>query len=318
MPEERRYIILSAGQEWNTYSWSAPAKKDNIRFIENLFPKLLRKFWWRKAFRSKLLKNAFWLPFIRSRLRIKSSNTVLIVYDWHPITKDSDIIRKLRNYYPDLHIVYVYTNISRISGSKTFNIIQDLTNIYDKVFAFDKLDSKKYGFEYSRLVYDVDFHSDDMNFEYDIFYVGQAKDRLAQLLSIFKKAKLEGLKCKFYITGVKNENKYNHPDIIYNVNISYGEVLKFISKSKAIVDAIQGESTGMTIKTSEAIMLGKKLITTNRNIMDEPYYKSQNIMIYNSDKNENIKEFIRKPLIPYSDEDRYHFSAQHLLDKINK
>lgn len=311
-----KYIVLNHIREWNRYAWSNPVKEGKVKFLDNFFGPITRRLWLRKIFRTKFLIRLFWLQFVKLKLGKITPGSVLIIYDWHLLTKSSYLIKHLRSKSGLSKIIYVFSNFTQNSGSTVYGIINDLKNTYDQVFAFDPFDEKKYGFEYSRLVYEVDMEyvPQDVTEETDLFYIGQAKDRLHKLLSIFKKAQEEGLKCRFYITGVAENEKYEHQDIIYNTPLDYGKVLDYISKTKGIVDAIQGESSGMTIKTSEAVMLNKKLITTNPYVKDEPYYHPQNILIY--DENSNLSDFLNSAFEPYSTQDQYHFSCQHLLDKI--
>ena len=312
-----RYIILSAGQEWNLYSWESTKNDSNIEFYNELFrPLLLKKFWWRTYFKSKFLCRIIWFPYFRRLLKIDKRKTILIVYDWHYLTMSSYIVQSFKRMYNNLTIVYCFTNLSKVTGAKTFGLLDNLKDSYDQVYAFDKLDSERYGFDYSRLVYAPVRHDYLINCvqELDLFYVGQAKDRLTQLIDIFKNAQKAGLKCKFFITGVSEESQYVHPDIVYNQNISYGEVLGYISKSRCIVDAIQGESTGMTIKTCEAVYWDKKLITTNVNVVNEPYFNSNNIMVY--DEKSDLKRFMKLELMPYTDKDRFIFSPYRRIQQI--
>ncbi len=314
-----RYIVLSAGQEWNLYSWESTKDNPNIEFINELFtPIILKNFWWRKIFRNKLLYKIFWFSYICSRLKITNCQTILIIYDWHFLTKSPYILNLLKKKYKNLTTVYCFTNLSKVTGAKTFGILFSLKNTYDQVYAFDKLDSEKFGFNYSKLVYAPIRENIATNVkpEYDLFYIGQAKDRLKQLIDIFKHAKKEGLKCKFFITGVPQNQQYSDPDITYNQNLSYKDVLTYISKSKGIVDAIQGDSTGMTIKVCEAVFWDKKLITTNVQVENEPYFKVNNILIYNN--NISLTEFMNLNFIPYTNKDRYEFSPYRLFKQIEK
>lgn len=311
-----KYVIITSGQEWNDYCWEGALKKqENIIFKNKLFPRFAYRFWIRKIFRNSLLIDLFWYPWIKRILGISQDDTVLLVYDWGPITLSNRIIRKLKKEYPKLNVSYIFTNIVKITGATTFGLLDNLKQNYDMVFAFDPLDAKKYGFEYSRLIYEPNRpHVLPIKTEYDLFYVGQAKDRYSILIDIFKDAISQGLKCKFFITGVSESDRYEHPDITYNRQLPYSSVLEYINKSRCIVDAIQGGSSGMTIKTSEAVFWGKKLITTNETVVNESYYKPSNILIYH--RGCDINQFLQTNFVPYTDKDRYEFSHMRLFQQI--
>lgn len=312
-----KYIVINAGHEWNRYCWSGAKDFDNVRYIQDLFNKITYRFWSRRFFRSAIFIRLFWLPYFQHILNIDAEPTTLIVYDWGPITLSRTLIAGLRKNHPNLMIVYVFTNIVKITGATTHNLLGTLKDDYDIVFAFDPQDAKKYGFEYSKLIYTAKLpEKDDSSYEYDIFYVGQAKDRHEKLIEIFKDAVSAGLKCRFYIHGVPENEQFLHNDIIYNQRLSYGEVLDYMGKSKCIVDAIQGESAGLTIKTCEAVVLDRKLITTNENVVNEPFFKPSDILVYK--KGVDLKSFMDTEFIPYTEKDRYEFSPLRLFHQIEE
>ncbi|MDE6049622.1 MAG: hypothetical protein K2G09_08020 [Paramuribaculum sp.] len=309
------YIILSAGQKWNFYSWFKLLDKSNIRFINNIYPRILKKLWSYEWLRNAFFCQIFWLPYIKSILKIKSTPTVLIIYDWGDITLSPYCINRLKHNYPKLKVVYIFTNIVNISGAKTFNLLNSLKDTYDQIFAFDPIDAEKYGFNYSKLIYTAELPCASDSPNIDLFYVGQAKDRHDKLIEIYKDAKKAGLKCLFFIAGVPEDEQYKTEDIFYNHYLDYGRVLEYMSNAKCIVDVIQGNSSGLTIKTCEAVVLDKKLITTNTTVKDEPFYNPANILVYTGI--EDLNEFISTDSTAYSESDKYEFSPQRLFNQIN-
>lgn len=310
-----QYIVLSAGHEWNFYCWKGAVEQtNNIRFIKDLLPRLLGRFW-RKPFKNKLFIRLFWFPLIKHYLSISHQPTTLIVYDWGILTEYSYCIRKLRRLYPLLKIVYVFTNIIKITGATTFGLLPTLKQDYDEVFAFDPEDAKKYGFKYSRLVYTASLPANAPDtYEYDVFYVGQAKDRYAKLIEIYRRLRADGFRCLFYIFGVPEEKQYRDVGLIYNKRLHYSDVLDYMAKARCLVDVIQGDSAGLTIKTCEAVVLDKKLITTNFNVVNESFYKSNNILLYNSTS--DLKKFMESEFVPYSESDKHVFSHEQLIKQI--
>ena len=124
------------------------------------------------------------------------------------------------------------------------------------------------------------------------------------------------MKCDFTIVDVP-EGEQRHAEVIkYNVKLPYGEVIEKIKRSRCLVDVIQGESSGLTIKTVESVVYDKKLLTTNENVKKEDFYKSQNILIY--DKRKPIRDFLDIPLIPNTQKEKSVFSPDYLFCLINK
>ena len=247
----------------------------------------------------------------------KNTDSIIVFYDWNIYAKDLGFIQYLKRKLPKAKIIYLFSNIVRISGAVKYGVIEELKNVYDGGYAFDKEDSEQYGFEWSPLVYTKAIDYELLDTKYDVFYVGNAKDRLDTLHGIYERCKEANLKCCFYINGVDNK-KQVYSDIHYNKLLTYREVLNYITRSKCLVDAIQGGSTAMTIKVSEAVVYDKKLITTNQAIKDEAFYHPENILIYKDDNNGDIGLFVNSSAIPYTEADRAIFSPDAFINKVHE
>lgn len=318
----KNYIVLSGGFEWCYYCWKDyVTTHDNVRFYRYRFPlecqqyliKFIKKIYHPKGY-------CFLRPAIRPILLYslplrKGNENVVIFYDWNYLPTDKKYLDGIRKIDPQVKLVYVFTNIVKITGANKWGILDKLNKWFDAVFAFDPLDAKRYGFHYNRLIYTTPKEDPEIFEDNDLFYIGKAKDRFDILMEIYEKACDEGLKCDFTIVDVPKEMQ-RHSDVIrYNVNVSYGEVIKRIKRSKCLVDVIQGESSGLTIKTVESVVYDKKLLTTNENVKNECFYKNQNIMIY--DKNISIRDFLNQPSIHNTFEDKHVFSPDNLFEQID-
>ncbi|MCQ2198785.1 MAG: hypothetical protein MJZ19_03590 [Paludibacteraceae bacterium] len=315
MAEFDKIIVLSNGTEWCQRCWKAALDKHPIKFFNNQLPienkkieGFCRNLYLRYSFLRPILTLLFFLM-----LGIKTKeNTLVIIYDWNILTMNSRLMSRIRR---KTKLVYLFSNIVKITGATSYGILDNLKDNYDMVFAFDSMDAKKYGFNYHRLIYEKPSDFDFSGPKSDLFYVGQAKDRLGKLIEIFEKADSLGLKCDFHIAGVPEELQKHKDKIIYNENMSYDDVVRHICSSRCLVDVIQGESTGLTIKTCEAVIYNKKLITTNTNVVNEPYYKSSNIMVYD-EHNCDIDTFLGVEMESTTEKDCYCFSVESLLNSI--
>ena len=318
----KNYIILSAGFEWCYYCWKPYIDTHtNVWFYKDRFPvhlpavfmKVLIKIY--HPFGYRLLRFLIRPILLRRMPLIKVAENIVIIYDWNYLATDIKFLQDLRKRAPNLKLIYVFTNIVKITGANKWGILGQLKNYFDAVFAFDKQDAVEYGFHYNRLIYAKPSENED-NQDIDLFYVGKAKDRLGTLLEVFKQAKEEGLRCDFTIVDVPEDQQLYSDCINYNSKLSYDEVIKRIRRSRCLVDVIQGGSTGLTIKTVEAVMYGRKLLTTNQNVVNEAFYNSQNILVY--DGNTSISSFLNIPLMQYTDDDKYVFSPDYLFSKIDE
>jgi len=76
--------------------------------------------------------------------------------------------------------------------------------------------------------------------------------------------------------------------------LSPKEIIKLFSISNTIIDFPSSFQTGLTIRTFETLAAGKKLITTNKNIITEPFYNPEIINIVEPDNFRLDLDFIKR------------------------
>ena len=89
--------------------------------------------------------------------------------------------------------------------------------------------------------------------------------------------------------------------------MTYDECVNSIQKATCLIDIIQGESTGLTIKTCEAVCYNKKLITTNKHVAKYPFYDPRYIKIVNSPDDIDESFFFENRDVHYSENGRNLF-----------
>lgn len=158
----------------------------------------------------------------------------------------------------------------------------------DKLFSFDKADSKKYGMTYMPLFFtQIPFNQcadDKKNEKYDFSFVGSGHSQrlfvLGKLINIFKE---KGY--KYYVRVYINKLEY-YRGVIFNrlgfrdfpkEYLSFKPVPKDMANeivlcSKVVVDVHHPQQTGLSIRVMEVLGAGKNIITTNKTILDEPFY----------------------------------------------
>ena len=321
----KQYYVLGNGSEWCYYSWKGALDSDSsIHFFNEAIPFKGSKFhkFLCLAHYSQGLNNKMRLPFkkvwyerILRRLNIDPKNeNFLIVYDRNRLLFDLNFFEFLRRKLPGIKIYYLFSNIVKYTGAIKMGILHDLNKHFDKVFAFDKTDAEKYSFSYFPLIYTKSVPMGNSAPEYDLFYIGKAKDRYEQLIRVFEKAQEEGLKCDFNIVEVPKEKQIYEDLIHYNKPLSYSEVLKRMDNARCFVDMIQGHSTAFTIKTCEAIIYDKKLITSNENVKGEPFYNENMMLVYSEDQ--SLKDFLSLESIPFDSKSKNIFSPYTLFQNL--
>ena len=74
--------------------------------------------------------------------------------------------------------------------------------------------------------------------------------------------------------------------------VSYDKYLDFISDGKVLLDIVNDNVTGITLRVMEGLFFRKKVITNNKTISSYDFYNENNFFILGIDNTNNLKEFI--------------------------
>ena len=233
---------------------------------------------------------------------------------------------QLRKNNPKSYFVY-YT----WDSIKNFNCILDNIKYFDKKITFDKIDAANYGMKFIPLFYIDEFHTRNENstYQYDFCYIGTIKPNRYKLISkIIKKLKEFNLNGFVYFYS-QSRLVYLYYKIRYfkefknlkfkNINfelLTKKECSKLENMSKMIIDVQQENQNGLTIRTMETLALGKKLITTNKNIKDYDIYDENNIYVVENLEFNGIEEFIHKNYSPIKNNILKKYSLEQWIKNI--
>lgn len=166
-----------------------------------------------------------------------------------------------------------------------------------QVYTFDDGDAARYGFHAVNQVYrkpDGDLRTEDT--DTDVYFVGADKHRTAALEKV--KAELDRQGISYSINILKDK----HTEISEQLRpcyvdrlIPYGETLAMIARSRCVLEILQKGQGGMTLRSLEALMLRRKLITDNRDITAAPFYDPANVYILGADLR-SLREFVDSPM----------------------
>lgn len=317
-------VILGNGNDWCEKSLNDFSYMNNVKIINSKYlceikgiTKYLAKIHFSYRI-NKIIKLPFkflWFKKIKNNIsRTNIEDLIIIIYDRSLFANNVKFLNYLRKEFKNCKLVYMFTNIVNISGAGDNNFVYRLNEFYDVVYAFDPADAKKYNFKYSPLIYS--YNKLDVESENKVFYVGKAKDRYPMLINVFEKLKNLNIKRKFYIFEVKSDEQKYTDEIIYNQYISYNECLKNIQGSECLLDIIQGNSEGFTIKVCEAVFYDKLLITTNKNIKNLPFYDEKYICVIESADDLCEDFFENAGQVKYSKEGKEYFSVKKYLNRL--
>lgn len=165
---------------------------------------------------------------------------------------------------------------------------------FHKKFTFDKKDAVKYKIGFRPLYFTDKYRSifnDSAEKSIDLLFLGTAhSDRyiISNLiadwceenqLKSFNYYYMQGRMIYFFKKYFDNTFQMFDFKKLSFKSLSSQEVIEFYKKSNVILDISHPGQSGLTMRTFEAIGSGRKLITTNVNIREYPFYNPKNILI---------------------------------------
>ena len=197
---------------------------------------------------------------------------------------------------------YVLRQIKSISNKMTLYLWDSLKNkayiknklsFYDKVYSFDSQDTKKYKLNFLPLFFQKNISGNKKSL-YDVSFIGTIHSSRLKILNDFVNEFSDKKKIYLYLyikaRWVKYYflifNKNLHPLITKNFfyqPLPASEYNLALKQSETVLDIHHPDQSGLTFRFMNALGMGKKIITTNFNIMEYDFYSPNNFYIYNRD-----------------------------------
>lgn len=185
---------------------------------------------------------------------------------------------------------------------------------FDYIFSFDYEDIKRYNYTYFNIPYSMVVENSDEEIMYDLCFFCTNKGRLNKLLRIYSDSQNHSVNSFFVINQVPSKQQKMRDSITYNKFFTYPDVVECVKKSNCILDfPIEGQS-GLGARYYESICYNKKLLTTNKNVVNLPFYNPDYIHVF--EKPEDIDWDWVKERVPIDYQYDGRFSPIHLIDQI--
>lgn len=292
-----RYIFFTTNTEY-TKAHEEQNKILNIQHIygDKIFFK--NKIIW-KLFRfhiSPRINSIINLPFkkiwhkvnkkIINQLHINKNEKICLVFsvDYY-MYRFIGFFKQMKNEY-NCHLILSFKDrVDLYKKNKVFDL-DYLKQEFDLIYTYNKIDAIKYSIKLAPPVIEKnDENENEYDIINDVFFVGLDKGRAKIIGEIYTLCNNIGLKCDFNLVGKVSSKKIE--GINYCSRIPYIEVLNKLKKAKCILNIIQNECEGITLRDHEAYAYGKYILTNNQSkLLQEIFNEEQ--LIYISD--ENIKE----------------------------
>lgn len=201
-------------------------------------------------------------------------------------------IFKLRRFFPKAKLVlYLWDSLKNNDTRRLFPFV-------DKVLSFDPEDCKKYPNLIHRPLFftrDYEKIAETRKFNNDLVFVGTLHSgRLLLLQRVENYLKQHGLLVKSYLyfptrllyirkkLTDRSFKGYSMHDFKFKM-LPASEVSKWLAGSKVSLDMQGSSQSGLTMRTIEVLGAKRKLITTNKQILNYDFYNEKNIQVIDND-----------------------------------
>lgn len=166
------------------------------------------------------------------------------------------------------------------------------------ICTFDPVDAARFGLQLVPQVYrDVrGVQQEEVAPDVDVYFVGKDKGRLAELLRLESLLQKSRLTTHFHIIR-DSRASYAEQVLPYlaTKGLPYEDNIKMIGCSRCLLELLQENQSGLTIRSLEAAFFGKKLITNNLHMAESELYDPARVFLIGSDDSEHLRDFVLSP-----------------------
>lgn len=143
--------------------------------------------------------------------------------------------------------------------------------------------------------------------KYDISFIGALSEGRLKFLQEFLKS-INGLNLRVHLTITNYDNDSIEGFLVNNKKLEYEKYLRILKESKATIDIWRlREDEGYSFRVSECMVLGVKVISNRRNLLNEKFYDPSRICIIQKHETSELEKFLN---IPFRQVDYEYFSLQ--------
>ena len=202
-------------------------------------------------------------------------------------------LRELKESQPGAKfILYMWDSIENCPS------VQRLFPQFDSIKSFDAMDVKENDYLSFRPLFYLDEYKNlenSLHTDYDITFIGTGHTDRYEIITKVKKL-CDKLILNYYFFIYMQDPKIYYARKLFSkafrfakrsdfsfVPLLKNDILKIIEKSKCILDIERPVQRGLTMRTIEILGARKKLITTNKDIINYDFYDPKNILVIDRD-----------------------------------
>lgn len=278
MQEEKKIILLITYDNWgfNQYIADALEKKNyTVKHIDfhsfrYKYPSFFHKtfnFFTKNLGIANLKKNHYNQTILNEIQNINSIDTSIYIKADFLSEKTIRAVNKKSQ----KSVLIISDSINRYPQTK--NII----SLFDKVFSFEKRDCKKYDLRFkTNFIYKTS-NNTPSECQYKVFNISSFDKRFTVIKKIAEALYKMKIKSKIIIfTSKENSEPYWE---FSKKPLTIEENNQLLQESEIMLDVSRDGQDGLSFRVFESLGLKKKLITTNKDIVNYDFYDPENIFV---------------------------------------
>lgn len=239
----------------------------------------------------------FYFKKIRSYYQKISRETKSNNYDFFLLIKGETIpfsfLEQFRKDHPGTKMIYYSYDAVR-----EYPKFLRLYPYFDENFTFEPQDAQQHNLHFRPLFFLEDYQNvkENIDIKYDLVFIGSAHtDRYLIGEKVRKICTSAHLKTRFYYYAQskvafqlkrvfdQNLKKFDVKKLNFK-KLKHWEIANVYAQSRTVLDINKPFQDGLTMRTFETLASGKKLLTTNSDIKNYPFYDAGNMMILDRDQ----------------------------------
>lgn len=249
-------------------------------------------------------------------------------YDYFLLIKGEAIplffLQKIKELHKNIQMIgYAYDSFAEHPNFKL------LLPYLDKKFTFDRKDAQKFGLHFRPLFYINQYNrsvNSSQNPKYDLVFIGSVHtDRFLVGENIREFCDRKFLNTFFYyyapskiafrLRKIFDENlkKFDIEKVSFK-SLNHIDIINYYQNSQAVLDINKPFQDGLTIRTFEVLAMKKKLVTTNSDIKNYPFFNPQNIFVTDRKNIFIDPEFLKTEFAEIDEKIQYMMSLDSWLE----
>lgn len=275
-----------------------------------------RKTFFKDRSRKKKLIKSFHCDCVGEKIKDLSAQSIDYVLIIRPDMLDLKTLDQLKKIGKKV-VAYQWDGLER------FPDVFSYIGLFENFLVFDRQDFNRYKAKYANLrksenfYFDFDRGGPNIHDSKMVYYVGSyIADRSHDLIFLMQELEKYDLDFDVNLRHSSSKLPFEKKNIkFFKHNIDFEANIGRLKKARFLLDFKVAEHNGLSLRFFEALKYEKKMITTNKSVMDYNFYDSQNVFILNHDDLNTLPQFIESPYRPVPLETVEQYSFSHWLQK---